>query len=93
MNEAETRHKIIDFVIHDFLSWPKNRVTVEEYINPGFADYILKKENGNDLLFVEAKKEGVFFDLPLPFSQAERSSYISVKKLISNDNIKLGITA
>ena len=43
-NEAETRHKIIDFVLHEFLSWPKNRVAVEEYINPGFADFILKKK-------------------------------------------------
>ena len=65
-NEAETRHKIIDFVLHDYLSWPKNRVAVEEYINPGYADYILKKENGDDLLFIEAKKEGVFFELPIP---------------------------
>ncbi|HFF3786260.1 TPA: hypothetical protein ACGCGF_004855 [Enterobacter mori] len=56
INEAETRHKIIDFILHDFLSWPKNRVVVEEYINPGYADYILKKTNGDDLLFIEAKK-------------------------------------
>ena len=91
MNEAETRHKIIDFVIHDFLSWPKNRVAVEEYINPGFADYILKKENGDDLLFIEAKKEGVFFELPLPYSASERSTYISIKKLISDENIRTAI--
>ncbi|WP_158683819.1 hypothetical protein, partial [Cronobacter sakazakii] len=38
INEAETRHKIIDFVLYDFLAWPKNRVVVEEYINPGYAD-------------------------------------------------------
>lgn len=87
-NEAETRHKIIDFVLHDFLFWPKNRVAVEEYINPGFADYILKKENGEDHLFVEAKKEGVFFELPLSFSKAETHSYISIKKLLSDGNIK-----
>lgn len=87
-NEAETRHKIIDFVLHDFLSWPKNRVAIEEYINPGFADYILKKENGDDLLFIEAKKEGVFFGLPLSYSNLEKSSYITIKKLISDENIK-----
>lgn len=91
MNEAETRHKIIDFIIHDFLSWPKNRVAVEEYINPGFADYVLKKENGDDLLFIEAKKEGVFFELPLPYSASERSTYISIKRLISDQNIKSAI--
>lgn len=54
INEAETRHKVIDFIIHDFLSWPKNRVAVEEFIAPGFADYVLKKTNGDDLLFIEA---------------------------------------
>jgi GTPase SAR1 family protein len=87
-NEAETRHKIIDFVLHDFLSWPKNRVAVEEYISPGFADYILKKENGEDQLFLEAKKEGIFFDLPIAHNADETHSYISIKKLLSDTNIK-----
>ncbi len=87
-NEADTRHKIIDFIIHDYLAWPKNRVAVEEYINPGYADYILKKENGEDLLFIEAKKEGAFFELPVPYSSSERSAYIPIKKLISKEKIK-----
>ncbi len=87
-NEAETRHKIIDFVLHDFLSWPKNRVSVEEYIQPGYADYILKKQNGDDQLIIEAKKEGVFFELPIPYTQEETSCYIAIKKLISDNNIK-----
>lgn len=90
-NEAETRHKIIDFVLHDYLSWPKNRVAVEEYINPGYADYILKKENGDDLLFIEAKKEGAFFELPIPYSSTENSAYISIKKLVSNEQIKTAL--
>ncbi|MTI98779.1 MAG: hypothetical protein FH752_09175 [Marinobacter adhaerens] len=90
-NEAETRHKIIDFIIHEFLSWPRNRVAVEEYIKPGFADYILKKENGDDLLFIEAKKEGVFFELPVPHSKTETSCYMSIKKLISDQPIKEAI--
>lgn len=88
LNEAETRHKIIDFILHDFLSWPKNRVMVEEYIDPGFADYVLKKENGDDLLFIEAKKEGVFFELPIPHTKTEKYTYIGIKKLISDQNIK-----
>ena len=87
-NEAETRHKIIDFVLHDFLSWPKNRVVVEEYINPGFADYILKKSNGDDLLFIEAKKEGIYFELPIPHCDSETSCYIPIKKLITDPIIK-----
>ncbi|MCP3025277.1 AAA family ATPase [Cupriavidus basilensis] len=88
MNEAETRHKVIDFVIHDFLSWPRNRVVVEEFIAPGFADYVLKKTNGDDLLFIEAKRAGVFFELPIPHVADETSCYISIAKLLSNSNIK-----
>ncbi|WP_426779003.1 type I restriction enzyme HsdR N-terminal domain-containing protein [Pseudomonas aeruginosa] len=88
INEAETRHKIIDFIIHDFLNWPKNRVSVEEYISPGFADYVLKKNNGDDLLFIEAKRAGVFFELPIANSPTEKSSYISIRKLTSDPNIK-----
>jgi hypothetical protein len=87
-NEAETRHKIIDFILHDFLSWPKNRVAVEEYIHPGYADYILKKTNGDDLLFVEAKKEGIYFELPLANNVAETSTFIGIKKLLTNDDVR-----
>ncbi|WP_421173963.1 hypothetical protein [Aeromonas enteropelogenes] len=92
LNEAETRHKIIDHILHEFLAWPRNRVAIEEYINPGFADYILKKTNGDDLLFIEAKKEGVYFELPIPHNENETSCYISIKKLISNENIKTTMT-
>ncbi|AKZ65051.1 hypothetical protein F506_00020 [Herbaspirillum hiltneri N3] len=88
INEAETRHKVIDFIIHDFLSWPKNRVAVEEFIAPGFADYVLKKTNGEDLLFIEAKRAGIFFELPIAHTVDETSCYISIAKLLSDVNIK-----
>jgi hypothetical protein len=87
-NEAETRHKIIDFILHDLLAWPRNRVAVEENIHPGFADYILKKANGDPLVFVEAKKEGLYFELPLPHNPDETSSYIGIKKILTDSNIK-----
>jgi GTPase SAR1 family protein len=87
-NEAETRHKIIDFILHDLLAWPRNRVAVEENIHPGFADYILKKANGDPLVFVEAKKEGLYFELPLPHNPDETSSYIGIKKLRTVSNVK-----
>lgn len=86
-NEADTRHKIIDTILHDFLAWPKNRVATEEYIRPGFADYILKKVNGDDLIFIEAKKDGVFFELPGVGTVGELSSYIPIQKLLSDPNI------
>ncbi|WP_373964393.1 hypothetical protein [Kosakonia sacchari] len=88
INEAETRHKIIDFILHDLLSWPKNRVSVEEYIAPGYADYVLKKQNKDDLLFIEAKKAGIFFELPMATSKDETSCYIAINKLLSDQNIK-----
>lgn len=61
LNEADTRHKVIDYIIHNVLSWPRNRVSLEEHIHGGYADYVFKKANGEDLLFIEAKKEGAFF--------------------------------
>nr|AMP34877.1 hypothetical protein pSinB_010 [Sinorhizobium sp. M14] len=90
-NEAETRHKIIDGIIHDCLSWPRNRVAVEEYIAPGFADYVLNKANGDDLLFIEAKKAGTYFDLPFPYVDSETHCYMSMSKLMSNENIRSAI--
>jgi predicted type IV restriction endonuclease len=72
-NEADTRHKVIDFIIHDLLSWPKNRVSVEEHVHPGYADYVLKKNNDDAVLVIEAKKEGIFFELPVPYSSNECS--------------------
>jgi predicted kinase len=87
-NEAETRHKIIDFILHQFLAWPRNRVAVEENIHPGYADYILKKANGDDWLFIEAKKEGLYFELPVPNNPTETSTFISIKKLLTDENVR-----
>src|SRR5579859_5295375 len=78
-NEAETRHKIIDLVLHDLLAWPRNRVSVEEFIRPGFADYVLKKSNDDSLLLIEAKRSGVFFTLPYAHKAGETSCYIGIQ--------------
>lgn len=90
-NEAETRHKIVDTLIHNVLAWPRNRVNVEEYIAPGFADYVLTKSNGDHLLFIEAKKEGVYFELPLPYKSDEKAGYVALSKLISDPAIKAAL--
>lgn len=91
-NEAETRHKIIDLVLHDILSWPRNRVTVEEFIRPGYADYVLTKANGDHLLFIEAKRSGVVFSLPLAHATGETSCYVPIQRLLSDENIKETMT-
>jgi predicted kinase len=87
-NEAETRHKIIDFVLHDFLAWPRNRVSVEERIQSGYADYVCKKASGDPLIIIEAKKEGKYFELPRAHNCEETSCFISVAKLISDEAIR-----
>lgn len=90
-NEANTRHQIIDFILHDYLSWPRNRVSHEDYVNEGFTDYILKKANGDALLIIEAKKEGVSFELPFAYNKDETHGYIALKKLISDENIAAAV--
>lgn len=87
-NEAETRHKIIDFVVHEILAWPRNRVEVEKAIHPGFADYTLTKSTGKPLLYIEAKREGAYFEVPLAHKPNEFSTFIGISKLLSDDNVK-----
>lgn len=90
-NEAETRHKLIDVIIHGVMGWPRNRVTVEEYIQPGFADYVLTRTNSDQILFIEAKRSGVYFTLPHPHSSDELEAYIPVKQLLSDSNIAVAL--
>lgn len=75
-NEADTRHRIIDLILHDVLAWPRNCVSVEECIRPGFADYVLRRSTDDALLLIEAKRSGLFFELPAAY-QAEETPVIS----------------
>ena len=43
------------------------------------------------MLFVEAKKEGIYFQLPIPYVNAENFSYIAISKLLTDPNIKAAI--
>ena len=87
-NEADTRHKIIDEVIHGVLCWPKSQTFHESYINNSYADYRLKRSNGDDLVFLEAKKEGFYFQLPNNYNGHKESQHVPVKTLITDKNIK-----
>lgn len=86
-NEAQTRHEIIDCVLHELLAWPRALTKVEEFIAPGFSDYVLTKPNGDLLFFVEAKKAGKNFSLPVPHNADENHAYISIKTLLTDVNI------
>ena len=85
-NEADTRHRIIDVILHDVLAWPRNAVSTEEHIGPGYADYSFKRSTDQTVLFLEAKKSGLFFTLPHPHQADETSCYISISKLLSDEN-------
>jgi len=91
LNEADTRHQIIDEVIHGVLCWPKELTKCESFIDPGFADYRLKKGNGDDLVFLEAKKAGFFFNLPSNFNKDHTSKHIAVKTLLTDENTRNAI--
>jgi predicted type IV restriction endonuclease len=67
-------------------------VKVEEHIKPGFADYVLKKADSHNLIFIEAKRSGIFFSLPYAHKPDEISCYISIEKLLSDNNIRGAMT-
>ena len=87
LNEAGTRHQIIDVVLHDILSWPRNRTLCESFISPGYADYVLEKSSGEPLLILEAKKEGIYFELPQDFNKKKTNRKVSLKTLNSDNSI------
>lgn len=90
-NEADTRHKIIDQILHGVLSWPVSQTMHESFISPGFADYRLKRGNGDDLLFLEAKKEGVYFAIPKSFNSNKTHQFVTVQTLLTDANIRAAI--
>ena len=94
LNEADTRANVIDTVIHEVLDWPKSSVKREMAIHPGYADYLLYNTAGQISLVIEAKKEGVFFEIPRQNNTASENQtrFISIKTLLTNQNIKSAIT-
>ena len=87
LSEADTRHRVIDVILHDVLSWPRAGVACESYIDPGYADYVLMGAGESQLVFIEAKKEGVSFTLPQTFCEKGNSALIKVKTLMTDENI------
>lgn len=87
LNEADTRHRIIDRVLHEVFAWPRNRVRCEEFIKPGFADYVLERSDGRRVLFIEAKKESQYFELPKSVVGDKASGYITVKTLLTDASL------
>jgi hypothetical protein len=87
-NEATTRHQIIDVVIHEILEWPRSMVPCEESITPGYADYVLERGDGTAIIIIEAKKEGVTFDLPQSLFKTSQATYVRTDTLRTSAPIR-----
>lgn len=60
-NEAETRFHFIDELLTDCLGWDRSLIHVERHDSGEYTDY----ELGNPrCLILEAKKEGIYFEVP-----------------------------
>jgi len=61
-NEATTRLQLIDQLMFECLEWSKSDCVVEEPHGPQYADYTFSTTRR--VLIIEAKREGISFDLP-----------------------------
>lgn len=85
LNEADTRARVIDTVLHDVLDWPKGNVKRELSVHPGYADYVLQNAASQAALVVEAKREGIFFSLPKQGATVlGKPDYMSVRTLLTD---------
>lgn len=61
-NEADTRHRILDRIIHECLGWDRAHTRVERRLNDDYSDYEL---GAPAKVLVEAKRSGLYFDIPI----------------------------
>lgn len=89
-NEATTRLQLIDTLIFDCLGWSKEDCHPEESYNGEYSDYSLSAPHR--LLIVEAKKEDIYFELPVGmhrsvysisfFERSNKDVYAAIKQAI-----------
>lgn len=91
INEASTRFHILDEILEKVLKWPKSEISVEDYIDGNYTDYILKGKNQKPLLIIESKRSGQYFELPANLNFKKAFQKISVDKLLTNENIRSAI--
>lgn len=87
MNEAQTRHHLINKIIEDVFCWPGDLVEVEGYEGKTFTDYELGKPRQ---LIIEAKREGRSFEIPAGVSAKNTIDLPSLMR--SNMEVKDAIT-
>jgi hypothetical protein len=64
-NEATTRFHLIDTLLTDCLAWPREEITTEDAYKGRYTDYRIGRHATQ--VVVEAKKEGIYFELPAEF--------------------------
>lgn len=84
LNEADTRHQLIDVVLHDLLNWPRTKTKCELHVNEGFADYVLAHRTGDPALIIEAKRTGKTFLLPLDQNSEKPTKYVPLNQLLTD---------
>ena len=85
ISEADTRAKVIDRILKEALGWPENAISREEHVNRGYIDYRIKSE-GREHLIIEAKREGIPFDVPTSLQNRQR--YKISGSIRTNDSIR-----
>ena len=63
-NESTTRLHLIDKMLQEVLGWAPEQIENEVYGAGEFADYTLSSKS-RPFVIVEAKREGVYFELPI----------------------------
>lgn len=87
-SESDTRHKVIDRIIHDVLQWPHEFVKCEDRTDIGIIDYTLFSAVKN-LLVIEAKRSGQSWSIP--HSNLHRRSYRLTGVINKNKDLNAAI--
>src|SRR5258708_3394384 len=70
-NEATTRLQLIDRLFFKCLGWEENDVVAEKAHDREYADYTFYPLPGRSVLIVEAKRQGLYFELPVGSDRLE----------------------
>lgn len=66
-NESMIRLQLVNGILTDCLGWALEDISTERFKNGEYSDYELGKPYPQ--LLVETKKEGIYFDLPISYTQ------------------------
>jgi hypothetical protein len=88
LNEADTRYKIIDVILEQYLKWPRVKGSVELYVNGNRADYVVYHNSDRPILIIESKRNGSYFEIPSNLNISNNFQKIQLEKLLTVEEIK-----